>query len=115
MEQLKLLMDYTKFHLALYASLVTGLTIWMELKPKTAGGNEFWALGFTMICFLIAGAAGGIIGSNIPEFSKFEDFRDAYIGMWRVRWKYDTWSHIEHYSFWLGIVAGVGGVLLRWR
>jgi MFS family permease len=115
MDQLKLLMDYTKFHLAMYASLVTGLTIWMELKPKTDQGIEFWALGFTMTCFLIAGAAGGIIASHIPDFSTYQEFREAYIGMWKARCKYNTWAHIEHYSFWLGIVVGVGGVMFRWR
>lgn len=66
MDQLKLLMDYTKFHLAMYASLVTGLTIWMELKPKTDQGIEFWALGFTMTCFLIAGAAGESSQATFP-------------------------------------------------
>jgi hypothetical protein len=51
----------------------------------------------------MAEACGGIIASNIPEYSDFEEFSNKRIGLWgRGIFKYRVWATAEHIFFWSG-------------
>lgn len=81
--QLKLLMDYTLFHLGVYltfAALTVSLlgTNWFE---KSAPAMRCY-LTPALICFLIASFLGGLVASNIPYFKSFNEFTQAWIGPW---------------------------------
>ena len=69
-DQLKLLSDYTLFHIGLYASLISGLTALAHFKGASFERKLFRVLLVTVACFLVAGAAGGVIASNIPNYPK---------------------------------------------
>ena len=111
MDQLKLLMDYTKFHIGMYITLCTGLIAVLKfLGDKAPGFNPFllWTLGL----FVVAGAAGGLVGSSIPYFRSFDDLMTAWLGPWDFKWITGRWcTHLEHSAFWLGILVAVIGVL----
>ncbi len=106
MDQLKLLFEYTKFHIGLYFTLITLL-----IGLRRFGGVELFPyLEIAIACFLVSGAAAGIILRHIPHFPDLNQFTNAKIGFWWWRLcKYNVWAAIEHFAFWLGVgVSGVG-------
>jgi hypothetical protein len=110
-DQLKLLFDYTLFHIGLYATLITGLTSLVHFDPRLQ--NAPWLLrciACTVLFFLLAGAAGGTIASNIPNYESFADYDQADLDVFGVpTFKYRTWEHVEHILFWLGLLVSVVG------
>jgi hypothetical protein len=108
LEQLKLLFDYTKFHIGIYATLITALVAAREYWPGPTPGF----LKGTLAAFLVAGAAGGVVASNIPAFQSYSTFTTALIGVLWFQMKGDSWVHVEHAAFWLGILWAVGNVLI---
>jgi hypothetical protein len=112
-DQLKLLSDYTLFHIGLYTTLITVLSSLVHFDLRLH--NTSWLLGciaFTMACFLVAGASGGAIASNIPNYASFAEYDRAKLDVFGVpSFRYRTWAHIEHIAFWLGLVVSVVGFL----
>jgi hypothetical protein len=109
LEQLKLLFDYTKFHIGIYATLITTLVAAREYCP----GRTPTFLRWTLAAFLIAGAAGGVVASNIPAFHSYDRFVSAKIGVFRfVVMPAECWVHLEHDAFWLGILWAVGNAIV---
>jgi hypothetical protein len=112
MDQLQLLMDYTTFHIGMYATLCTllvSLLNWNGLKEHAATfrPNLFPMLG----CFLIAAAFGGLVGSSIPYYKDFDAFSRAHLGPWCGKWiPALVCTHLEHAFFWAGILFGVCGL-----
>ena len=106
MEHLKLLMDYTIFHIGVYITL-SGLMIsllGMKAFEKRAQVMRCYIVS-ALACFMIAGMFGGVIAGNIPYFSNFDAFTGAWIGPWFA-------THVlpaslcmkaEHTAFWVGV------------
>jgi hypothetical protein len=98
--QLQNLMSYTIFHIGAYISLAGAI-----IAAQFVGGLNFCIFRLTFICFLSAGVCGGIIASNIPEYSSFKQFKDDKIGFWGFKiFKYNTWATLEHVLFWGGVL-----------
>jgi hypothetical protein len=107
LERVKLLYDYTKFHIGVYLTLASALTAvfaspassaWLVNRSLVATG-----LGF----IVVAGIAGGVVASSLPYFAASTDIYEEKTGplssAWlSIRW----WTYIEHMAFWvaLGIV-----------
>jgi hypothetical protein len=118
-ERLNLLYDYTKFHIGLYTTLVAALVAARETIIPRAPAYLRWTLLFFLVAgaaggvVLVAGAAGGVVASNVPDFSTYSDFLNTRIGPFG--WKPMCglyWSHLEHLAFWLGIGwAGLNAIL----
>ncbi|MEM9808162.1 MAG: hypothetical protein AAF959_23085 [Cyanobacteria bacterium P01_D01_bin.56] len=109
MEQLKLLMDYTKFHIGVYLTLGSVSLGLVELQIV-----DFTEWIPTIIFLIVAGAAGGVIGSHIPNFETFKDFEEAKLGFWGMRLaRYRFWAKLEHVAFWMGILWGSYILLTR--
>jgi hypothetical protein len=92
-ERLNLLYDYTKFHIGLYTTLVAALVAARETIIPRAPAYLRW----TLLFFLLAGAAGGVVASNVPDFSTYSDFLNTRIGPFG--WKPMCglyWIHLEH-------------------
>lgn len=115
MEQLKLLMDYTIFHIGVYITLSGLMVSLLGLKAfaNRAKAMRCYILG-ALTCFLIAGMCGGLIAGNIPYFSSFTAFTDATIGPWFtppfLRASYCM--NAEHTAFWAGVTVFLFGF---WR
>lgn len=113
-KQLEALLTYTTFHIGMYATLIAallGLLATDFLKVRAAKFAAFlWA---TLFFFVLAGAAGGLVGSSIPTFRSYADFQRAKLGPWGFHWfPSETVVHLEHTFFWLGIVAAVIGLIV---
>jgi hypothetical protein len=102
------LMTYTVFHIGVYVSLFTAL-----IGVGIFGKLDHPILRFAVGCFFVAGVAGAVVGSNIPEHPDFSSFAGTPLGPWGIPlFSYWWWTIIEHGAFWLGILPIVGGFLL---
>jgi hypothetical protein len=111
-DQLKLLSDYTLFHIGLYTTLITALVALAHFRGKKFEDRRFGFLVFTVISFLVAGAAGGAIASNIPNYPCFKDYDQVRLDVFGVStMTYRSWAHVEHIAFWIGIIVAVIGFL----
>jgi amino acid transporter len=111
-DQLKQLMDYTKFHIGMYTSLATLLIGVLTLEKAKLDVATFspWLL-VTLVFLVLAGMAGGMVGSSIPSFSAYSSFLESRLGPWRSEWFTGAvWIHLEHTFFWISIVTAVAGV-----
>jgi hypothetical protein len=111
---LKLMMDYTLFHIGAYITLTTLLVALLGLegfKQRAAGMKVF--LLATLVCFVIAGICGGIVASNIPYFQNFEALKSANIGPFFSvpAWPMVCWTSLEHIAFWAGVFFALVGVI----
>ncbi|WP_027584183.1 hypothetical protein [Bradyrhizobium sp. Ai1a-2] len=141
LERLKLLFDYTKFHIGLYTTVAT---IFGALIAASAAGDKGtqggslgsaapstapfhfahgW-LGASVIFICIAGIAGGTIASSIPGYSGYTEFWNAEIGpFWdkpigsfsfsfeRLRLRAETWTYIEHGAFWVAVILALLSII----
>ncbi len=100
MDQLKLLMEYTLFHIGVYLTLGTARITLIVAEIVTQ-----WQLLPGVVLLFIAGAAGGIIASSIPEHASWESFVGAELEIFGGKtWEYGFWSKVEHYTFWAAII-----------
>lgn len=110
-DQPKALMDYTKFHIGLYTTLCTLLVAIIGLNTHAVVLFPF--LLATLICFAIAGAFGGLVGSSLPNYMTWSAFETANLGLWFLpklipaRWA----ASAEHSAFWVGAVIALLGVI----
>jgi hypothetical protein len=112
-EQLKLLFEYTKFHIGLYTTLLTGLVALLSLGHKNVPQHFVWPLRITAICFVLAGFAGGVICGNIPEHKSFTELWDKPIGFWGLGiMPTKCWAMLEHTAFWVGIISALVALLI---
>lgn len=113
-EQLKLLFDYTKFHIGLYATLASALIALVNTdfgKRLSLNGAFVWA---AVLFIASAGLAGGVVASSLPWFESIQAFRTTAIGPFRTElMRGELWTYVEHTSFWLGIVSIL--IAFGWR
>jgi hypothetical protein len=109
-ERVKLLFDYTKFHIGLYLTLGGILVTAVGLKDNPI---QFWApsLWMAIISMTVAGFAGGMVASTLAECENLQTFMQQKTGPWECklltgRW----WTRIEHTAFWIAIVCGLASV-----
>jgi hypothetical protein len=111
-ERLKLLFDYTKFHIGVYLTLSGTLVGVLNSRfGALVRSGLIWA---SLACVSAAGAAGGIIASNIPSFSNESVFEGALIGPWGVKViSAAAWMTIEHLAFWSALLLIALGFILK--
>jgi hypothetical protein len=105
LERLKLLFDYTKFHIGVYLTL--GGTLVGILNSRVGASVRPGLIWASLGCIAVAGAAGGVIASNIPSFKDATEsgFEQAPIGLWG--WQTLTgahWMTVEHLAFWSALL-----------
>jgi hypothetical protein len=114
MDQARFLFDYTKFHIGLYAALISALMTLMKVGDgKHIPPGLLPYLDVTLVCFVVAGAAGGVIASSISvDYSAvMQPKRIGPFGLNGLTYK--GWAHIEHFAFWVGILVSVVGFLIK--
>jgi hypothetical protein len=110
--QLKNLFDYTKFHIGMYTTLTSALLAVLRFNQSSAQWLRI-CIVISLFCFLVAGACGGAIASNIPNFKTFADFEKDGLEVFGIRsLKYRNWAHFEHGFFWIGIVIAVVSIAI---
>ena len=107
-EQLRVLFEYTKFHIGLYTGLVT-----LFLALLALGGNMIpyllylWAKT-SVVLIMLAGACGGMVASSIPNHTTYVYYLKEELG-WPVagfiKARAETWINMEHLFFWASILV----------
>jgi len=101
------LLTYTVFHIGIYVSLFTAL-----IGAGIFGALDHPLLRFAVACFFVAGLAGAVVGSNIPEHPTYDSYAKTRIGPWGLPLlPYWWWTVIEHGAFWIGVLPLVLGFL----
>lgn len=113
------LLEYTKFHIGIYLAVGGGLVTLIGSASK-ADEKDFLsnfigshgALAFALLLMAVAGLSGGIIASCCTQHHTFERVWCERQGPHKLRWfTGQTWAFIEHFSFWLSMVAFAYAVL----
>jgi hypothetical protein len=113
LEQLKLLFDYTKFHIGMYTTVATifGGLIAADKGPFKFDSRVLFA---AVIFICLAGVAGGVIASSIPGFNSYKTFWRTPIGPMRFKiLTAEYWTYIEHSAFWIAVVLALLSVGLK--
>ncbi len=112
LEQLKFLMDYTKFHIGLYATVITILLAVASIGGKTVPCIYHQPVVITLVCVLLAGLAGGIIAGHIPEQTSFKAFWYERTGPWSCKCIPTRYvARFEHVVFWIGVANACAAVI----
>lgn len=113
LEKLKLLFDYTKFHIGLYTTLGTGLTAVLAADFAKAWRINLWLLAISILAIAVAGFAGGVVTSSLTQHTSHHDFWKKKTGPFRAEWwTGETFTYIEHTAFWIAVVAGLLAVVV---
>jgi heme A synthase len=115
--QLKMLFDYTVFHIGLYVSLVTALLAAMNFHESQ---KRYLLLLVPLGLLVGAGACGGIVGSSISNYTKYSEsdpakspgFMESTYESFGVNTTFRKWVTYEHRFFWSAVVAAV--VVFAW-
>ena len=105
-EQLKLLFDYTKFHITAYLTLAGVFVAALNGVLGLSANRSL--LGVSIAFIAIAGAAGGVVASNLPYYSDARTFAADKIGPWQLKpMTASRWMSLEHAAFWLALIAAI--------
>jgi uncharacterized membrane protein len=112
-EQLKLLMDYTIFHIGLYLTVMGVVLAYVKTSYfKFERSEKIWVVAVT-VCLAAAGLSGGVIAGNIPYSPDFQTFSQKWIGPYTYQtMPFEWWAGIEHTAFWVAVVLIVFGFLV---
>ena len=131
MEQVKMLFEYTKFHIGLYTTIATAFGAILAFQAKSGNENllklQPWELFFIVLSFVsicLAGLAGGVITSSLTQFTTLHGdhgFLQRPIGPGSDKWKFfakfwrrgESWTFFEHSSFWVAMILAAIVVIVR--
>lgn len=118
LEKLKLLFDYTKFHIGLYTTVATIFGGLVAAGDKIPFKFSTTFLLASVVCICVAGMAGGTIASSIPGYSSYTDFWKERIApfpfkplLFKNGMKAEYWTYVEHLAFWLGVALALASIL----
>ena len=103
------LYDYTKFHIGMYATVFAASAAAAKFASPVPGFSLVCVI-VAMVCFMVAGACGGVIASHVPHMHR-EMVDGGVADLWTIpigpslasftrpcRW----WAIREHLAFWVG-------------
>jgi sulfite exporter TauE/SafE len=105
LEQLKLLLEYTKFHIGLYSTIAGVLVAALATKHAESWKVRRWAVAAAVAAIVVAGLAGGVVAASIVSMTDVADFWNKPIGPYAselltVR----GWTYVEHSAFWIAVL-----------
>src|SRR6266480_691270 len=121
-EQIKHIYDYTKFHIGLYSTLLTGLIALTGFVKGKDFGQRYGRVLFVIIVVLLVGGIAGALAASRIVYGPWQDgsfcIKDSRF--WKKRWfrpeKYGgpswwSWADIslvlEHYAFWVALFIAI--------
>jgi hypothetical protein len=113
-EQVKLLFDYTKFHIGLYSTLAGAFVTLLASRRAEKWRIVRWLVGVALLAVVVAGGAGGVIASTLPSLTATKSFwaYETAPAWWPFGgFKIAQWASIEHGAFWIAILATIASVL----
>ena len=105
LEQLKLLFDYTKFHIGLYSTIAGVLVAALATKHAETWRIYRWALASAIVAIVLAGLAGGVVAASLPSMTDTPKFWDASAGPYSSNLlTIRQWTYVEHTMFWAAVL-----------
>lgn len=111
-EKLKLLFDYTKFHIGVYLTVAGVFAGFIAANAKDSNSFLFkfdrpWLIA--AVAFIaIAGFAGGVLVSSMCHERSLANFWKKKLGpFWFEWWPAEWWTYIEHAAFWVAIACAL--------
>lgn len=104
-ENLKFLMDYTKFHIGLYTALFVAAV--GAIEKGVIPDQAKTAVRVAAVFLVLSGMAAGIVGSSIPDAVSYADLRTKSLRprWWRGRALFlKDWIALEHFLFWCALL-----------
>jgi hypothetical protein len=103
LEQVKLLFEYTKFHITVYGSIAALL-----LTASTSIGNSLHLhreyVVAAVCAILVAGLAAGVVAASMPGSTDLIGFWDELGGPYKFRvMTIRSWTFVEHTFFWTAV------------
>ena len=116
-KRLERLYDYTKFHIGIYLSAAAGLVTLMSTAAESAAKRTYLAsliglpraLAASFILLVVAGIAGALVATSAIRSTSYESLLEMRRGLIPLPCR--CWISIEHYSFWLSLIALASGIL----
>jgi hypothetical protein len=108
LDKIKMVYDYAKFHIGLYASVVGASIAIGKIDGTEAVAHPFLKilalLGISLV--VAAGACGAMVAVNTPDllhltYEKFKSHRLVALNFLSMR--VDKWLFLEHRFFWGGL------------
>jgi hypothetical protein len=104
LEQVKLLFEYTKFHITAYGTTATLLIGICASSIASSVRLDAEYLIAAVACILAAGVAAGIVAASMPECTSKADFWSWQTGPYNLSLlTIRSWTYVEHTSFWLAV------------
>jgi len=124
LDRLKLLYDYTKFHIGMYGTLMAVFSGIMTFGSQALSLQSLRILKIAVLLLLIAAMSGGVVASSMLDVYqnygiwKSDGCIDAFwtkrIGPLKLElMSVKKWWLIEHTAFWVAVLIVIGGFLLR--
>ena len=114
LEQVKLLFDYTKFHITVYTTIAT---ILVAIQSNSFGAHVHLSAGFVpaaIASILLAGLAAGVVAASMPECTGKAHFWEWRTGPYNLPiLTIRQWTYLEHTSFWVSVVLVVAAGVVR--
>jgi hypothetical protein len=119
-DQVKQIYDYTKFHIGLYSTLLTGLVAVVTFSKGKDFGQDFRKVILVIIIRLLIGGIAGALAASRIVYGPWQEHQFAIeeSRFWKKRWmwprksKWKSWwgwadisLAIEHYAFWLAALG----------
>lgn len=112
-ERVKLLFDYTKFHIGVYLTLASTLVAVIGLKKDLQFDVEICFIIASVLSIMIAGLSGGTIVSRLTQVKTYDEFWNEATGPFRLKlFKGENWTYIEHVSFWIGLLLAFAAFII---
>jgi large-conductance mechanosensitive channel len=104
LEQVKLLFDYTKFHITVYTTLAGVL---LTFSASDFAKQRAVPVGYVygaIACIVVAGIAAGIVAASLPALTGQLDFWNVKTGPYKSSLlTLRSWTFVEHTFFWLAV------------
>lgn len=110
-DKIRMLLDYTIFHIGVYISLGTILTTLCSANAIHLSFSKKLLVPAIGLIGL-AGLAGGVVASSLPEADTLSGFLKSPAGFWDLNILTGRiWTRVEHSSFWFGLFLGAWSFL----
>jgi|RhiMethySRZTD1v2_1073278.scaffolds.fasta_scaffold3001602_2 hypothetical protein len=116
-EKIKHIYDYTKFHIGMYSTLLTGLIALANYTSNRDFGKQYGQILFAIIIILLIGGIAGALAASRIVYGPWSNgsFQITRSEFWKKRrtrkgkkWSWaDVCLTIEHYSFWIAVAISV--------
>jgi hypothetical protein len=120
LDKIKMVYDYAKFHIGLYASVIAAsIAIGKIQGGETSPGSLLKVLAMVGVgCVLAAGACGAMVAVNTPDLlhKRYNEFKSTKLtALTKITMRVENWLSWEHRLFWAGLLLILATTLIAFN